>query len=238
MDEEAKAVQESAKAVQEVAKAAPRVLDSVDACGSFLRQLIGNPVLEISGMFHDWLKYKRENLQRVRQLVDSTLRERGIADQTQPIPLKYALPLLESAALEDDDLLQDMWAGLIANSLDPGTRFQARKLIQSVLSELEPTDAFILQRLATGETMEDENRNPSSLARELKQSTWELRLSLINLYRLGLVFNVKSERVPQTWDDFADPPPAQSVSGARTYDDEVDFQLTELGNELLEACKR
>jgi hypothetical protein len=131
-----------------------------------------------------------------------------------------------------------MWAGLIANALDPNNRFQARKLIQSVLSELEPLDALVLQRLAPEDTMDDGSRNPSSLASELKQSAWDLRLSLINLFRLGLVFNVKNERGIQTIDDVGAFPSPQSVSGARTYDDEVDFQLTELGTELLEVCKQ
>ena len=60
------------------------------------------------------------------------LRARGIIDP-EPPSLKYAIPILEAAADEENGGLQDLWSGLLAAAMDPGRRDAMRQsFIQAV----------------------------------------------------------------------------------------------------------
>ena len=43
---------------------------------------------------------------------------------------------MDAATKEENETIQDMWAGLLANATDPKIKLQIKKVIISVLSEL------------------------------------------------------------------------------------------------------
>ena len=94
-----------------------KAMDMATKAGEFIAPLVKGTLEEGIGIFEDKLKYIRWERQiRLMERADSFMKARGIQVEN-PIPLKLAIPLLEGAALEDDDDLQDRWAKLIVNSV-------------------------------------------------------------------------------------------------------------------------
>ena len=132
-------MEEEAKAVQEVAKTTRKGFEIAEKLGSLLKTIFGEGFSHIGDSFSDWAKYFRyKNLIKLQDRIKSLHVKRGIEGKTIPIPPRYALPLLDSASLEDDENIQDKWAGLIANATDPDKRFQFQKIFIRILSNLEP----------------------------------------------------------------------------------------------------
>lgn len=227
---------EEAKVVQEVAKHIPRIVDSVDGFGRFLEASFGYPIKEATGFLGDWIKFRRDNFRGVCERAKATLDTRGV-DTVDPIPAKYGVAIIEGAALEDDKLLQGMWAGLIANALDPKAPYNPSKLIISVLKELESHDALLLKHTAQAAANEGFYPNARSftverLRDEMGMDEKALHLALLNLDRLSLI---------------KDPTVGSSERSTLVYHtthhiefaghDEVSvFEPTALGMELIKAC--
>ena len=156
---------------------------------------------------------------------------RGIAEATRPIPPKFVLQILEEASLEEDDFLQDLWAQLLATALDPEASVVRRSFI-NILREFEPIDAKILMYLAQqnwGLFMGDDAPGVSvkKLSEEIGSPEKEVKVSLVNLFRLGCVVDHKKETM-----DAMD----VSYTGIRVEDSKVAFRPSRLGYELLIAC--
>jgi len=200
-------VTESAKAVQEVAKATGKAIDASQKFGGFISRFIAGPIEQGMGIFEDKLKYMRwERQLRLMQRADKLLREIGLTQPTRHIPLKLAIPLLEAASLEDDDYLQDLWAKLLVNAANGGSRITLQRAYIAVLEQLTPLEAAILQKMYT--LPYDETRHhgievgklPAEVAvgkegvnyDELSEPPEDIRLALANLARLGCVVIQKS----------------------------------------------
>jgi Abortive infection alpha len=93
--------------------------------------------------FHRW-KYQVRTMQRAKQFLDDA----GIAPED--VSLKTLVPLLEGAALEDENepTMADRWAALLANAA-AGDHANGEVLpsFVSILAELSPEEAAILDRL-------------------------------------------------------------------------------------------
>jgi hypothetical protein len=170
-------------------------------------------------------------LEDARRKVDAILDRRHVT-AVNPIPLKHGIPLIEAMAVEDDPGIQKMWAGLMANSLDPSTRFKMRKLFITLLSEFEPLDAVALKEISgidlEGSVEVRAGWNVGTLAKHLGVDIEEMKLSLINLYRLGCVVDAR----PMTWENSG-----ISQSGLRVNQTDVDLFITPLGRSLVEHCR-
>lgn len=200
-------VTESAKAVQEVAKATGKAIDVGQKFGGFISRFVAGPIEQGMGIFEDKLKYMRwERQLRLMQRADQLLREIGLTQPTRHIPLKLAIPLLEAASLEDDDYLQDLWAKLLVNAANGGSRITLQRAYIAVLEQLTPLEAAILQKmyaLPYDETRHDGievGKLPAEVAvgkddgnqDELLEPPEDIRLALANLARLGCVVIQKS----------------------------------------------
>ena len=123
--------------------------------------------------------------------------------------------------MEDNETIQDMWAGLIANASDPDKRLDVKKVYIDILSSLEPLDTAILADLQSSLS-----RNFVSLLTNAQVSDEELRISLQNLARFGCIRQEKHE----TWTEM-------SKLGFDVSDVTAAIVLTDLGHSLLEACQ-
>ncbi len=118
-------MEEESKAVQEVAKTTGKAIEAAERVGKFFSTIFGGAFGEVGDIVHDWAKYFHyKNLLRIQDKVEAIHRERKIEGKTIPIPPRYAVPLIQNAFQEGDETLQEMWAGLIANSMDPGRRLR------------------------------------------------------------------------------------------------------------------
>jgi hypothetical protein len=147
-------VTETAKAAQEIAKAAGQSIAAVSSLGGWLDRIFGEAIGEavrlhwttkvrersIASAIFSW-----ERLELLLHKTEQRLHKRGIT-HFRFVPPKIALPLLQSATMEDDDYLHSLWAALLASSLD-ARRAEVHRKFVSILSELTSADAVILDRM-------------------------------------------------------------------------------------------
>ena len=100
------------------------------------------------GIFEDWLVGVRfENMARISDRVRGIHAERGIED-LRPVSARLLVPYLDAATRESDEVLQDMWARLLANASDPNQANPLRRAFIGALEKLEPLDAVLLEMYA------------------------------------------------------------------------------------------
>ncbi len=198
--------EEESKAIQEMAKTAGKSIDAAQDLGQFIAKYIGGPLEQAIGIWHDKLKYRRwENQVVLYQKAMAFLQARGLDEPTRSLGLGLAIPLLEEASLADSEVLQDRWATLLANAGD-ASRPEVRRAYVSILAELTPFDATILEMISDADSIyvPTENRSRASIStvnlpehvafeEEMKvdAKTQKVRpdveVALVNLARLGLI---------------------------------------------------
>ncbi|KAA0887987.1 Abi-alpha family protein [Oryzomonas rubra] len=195
-------LKESAKAIQEVAKTAGKAIDLSDKFGQFISRYVGTSLSEAFGIFEDKLKYMRwERQVRLMQRANDFLLKEGFSQPTQAIPMKFAVPLLEAASLEDDDYLQDLWAKLIVNAAIEESDITINRTFIDILERLSPLEAKILD-VVYAIPYEDmhhngvDTRNLPNSAQvfpenssniERMEPSEDVKLALANLDRLGCI---------------------------------------------------
>jgi len=121
----------------EIAKAVSPISDLVG-------KLFGPMADELGQYFGDKVRaFRQRNLTSVLEGTQKILD--GQATEAGPIPPRLLLPLVESASLEDDSLLQDMWSGLIANA--SSTTEAVSPAFIETLKQLGPDDARSLMHV-------------------------------------------------------------------------------------------
>ncbi|MCK6467384.1 MAG: Abi-alpha family protein [Candidatus Brocadia sinica] len=188
MIDEENAVTEVSKAIREIAKASGKAIDTVRSLGSFVADVISGPIDQAMGIVKDKLVYMRwERQARFIKRAEELFRKLGIANRHKAVPMSIAIPLLQSAFLEEDDELQDMWVQLLANAADAANadcRREVRRAYISILQDMTSLDAAIMQKLLTvPEELVFEN--PGGDERHFLDEA--VLLALANLARLGLI---------------------------------------------------
>jgi hypothetical protein len=192
--------EESAKAVQEMAKAAEKVVDVVHDTGEFLAPHVDGVLTQVVGMFTDHLKYVRGvRLVRLGQRFQQELLAHGGQAAVRKLPLNFAIDALEQGAMEQDDDLQDIWARLLANAVDATNEVQPRRAYISIIKDLSPLDALILEKIYA---VDQELHRKAIVTHELPLRAYpaidiepirppkpnkEVQVTLANLERLGLI---------------------------------------------------
>ncbi|MCG8505382.1 MAG: DUF4393 domain-containing protein [Sphingomonadales bacterium] len=193
MSDETEAVTESAKAIKEVAKTGGKLIDAASDAGRFFKAVMGDLVTDGVGLVSDRLKYYR--IERAILLAAKTqkrLEDRGITNVRIVSP-KIALPIIEKATIEDDESLHTRWANLLANAMDPNFGGQVKRRYVSILSDIEPIDAHILDvvvgeyRAAPEANRQDLLFARANVVRNLRLDANDCEVSLRNLLRLGLI---------------------------------------------------
>ncbi|HHP5491214.1 Abi-alpha family protein [Aeromonas veronii] len=142
---------ETAKATQEVAKAATKGLEVSEKVGGFFAKVLGEPIETATGILGDKLKFMRwERQVRLIDRVQEINKQRGIEGREIPVPPKLALPIIESASLEDNDTLQDLWAKLISSAQGPTSADYVRTAFIDIIKQLEVIDVMILNAMFDG----------------------------------------------------------------------------------------
>jgi len=136
---------EQAKAVKEVAKTTGTVAELGEKVGGFISKVIGPACFEVGGVLADYTRYFRyKNLLSISDKVKAIHARRKLEGKEVPIPPRIAIPLLESASLEDDETLKDVWATLIANGTDPNSKTILHPGYIEIIKQMSPDEAIIL----------------------------------------------------------------------------------------------
>jgi hypothetical protein len=111
--------------------------------------LVGQAPEQIGGIATDWATYLRcSNLLIIQDKVDAKLQKRALQGKTVPVRLRLAYPMLQAASLEDDETLQELWANLIANAMDPTYAEKIHPAYVEIIKQLSADEALILAAFA------------------------------------------------------------------------------------------
>lgn len=235
----------TASTAAEVAKTTGKALGLVEGAGRFFEQILGPGLNHLGGSFSDWAAtFRYENALKLGDKVDAIHKARGINGPTRPINPRLAIPLIQSASIEGDSQLQDLWAGLIANATDPTKLVEARRDFIVLLAALEPLDARCLLAIRDAEVamagvqpgeadrapLEGQRykRNAGWLAMTLGVPKAAAQLSVEGLARNGLIVD--------SVDDPEDMNPRTAMLVPVTHK-EADLWLSFTAAALLDLCQ-
>ncbi len=216
MSNEIEAVTEGAKAVQEVAKTTGKALDAAQSGGAYLARMLGTVPEDVVGLLGGDLlrQYRIRNWHRISEKTFDKLDQRGV-EQLQPLNAKVIVPLLEATSNEGNETLQDMWAELLANAMDPDHDVSLQRVYIDTLKQFEPIDVRILS--AYLEAGGHQQQTPDYLAPGIGLRVTEVIVSAERLVSLGCLNNMSR-------DSFSVGAP------------ETPYMVSALGLELSRAC--
>ncbi len=176
MGDESDPITAVAKAVEETAKTGRALVEAGSDLASFVGKALGTVPEDTVGLLGgDYLHDLRiRNLDKIARKTEEILRERGVEDP-EPIGPKALLPALEAASEEIDETMQDMWATLLANAMDPGRDVSLQRVFIDSLKQFEPIDARILS--AYLEVGAGNAQSPNNLAPKAGLRVTEVRIS-------------------------------------------------------------
>ena len=175
---------------KEIAEVGNITVDAVIKIASFIDDTFGNFVSKSFGIIGDKLAYYRlSKAIELQETVDQKLNARGVKERY--VPLTFGLPIIEKATIEEEPLLQDKWANLLANARDATFNKPIRRNFTSILADMEPIDTQILDIIVRQYlSLRDKNSSLFSkhiLSKNTKIPVDEVENSLRNLMRLGLL---------------------------------------------------
>jgi hypothetical protein len=213
-------VKSIADATKSVSDTTREGMQLVERAGAFFAKVLGE---DAAGILKDGLFYFRaKNALALQEKLDRILAERRVANP-KAIPLRLAIPFLEAATLEDDETLQERWARLLANAMDPDFEGNIERCFGSVLKELSPIDCLVLETLEAAWRTELDGALVYStlIATRLRVPGDIVSVALGNLRRMELISAAGSSGVPTH----------PHLLGATTFD-----APTEFGIAFLSAC--
>lgn len=210
---------------KEIAKTTGKALEVLEKVGGFIATVLGDACRELGASIHDWAKfYRYKNLLKIQDKVIQIQRGRNVEGKSIPIQLSIGIPLIEAASLEEDDLLQQKWAALIANATDPNKKEVVKKSFIDILSSMDSTDALVLDWLSSqGWNNTLGNITTDEIAEKVNIDETEVKISMSNLNRLGLI-------------DF-DVPTTVGAIDISLLSPEARVRLSYLGWNIVDACK-
>jgi hypothetical protein len=194
------------------AKLGDKALETIKSAGKFIERIVGPASDELAGLLTDQVKFWRaRNLNRLASKFEVVVQERGFNEEAaRHLPFGTAYLSLERASLEESEIVQELWAKLFANALDPNRDRIISKIHIDVLGSLTELDAKLLMakkewddgnppfRKSDGQFLSREEINEAkavqSSAAEIRYGDFastlserELSVSLYNLIRLQLL---------------------------------------------------
>ena len=129
-----------------IVKAAESTIEvGEEAARGFLSKVAGPAAEEAGLLLQDKVKmYRFKNQVKAVAKAQKYLEDASI--NPGQVPLRTLLPLLEGAALEDNESLSNKWASLLANAAS-GSGTVVPPSFLTVLSQISPSDASILDHL-------------------------------------------------------------------------------------------
>lgn len=172
------------------------------------------------------------NRAAVAEKIKAKLEIRKI-QQPKPISPRVLVPAIEALSEESDEHLQDIWANLFTNAMDPSADVDLQKILIETLRQFEPIDTFLLHEIDQIEQGRSDipERNLEAIANKLGIRSMALALSHERLAHLGCV-PVNTSRFSAKVPTARDGEKEYRVRGQHPL-----FNVTALGFELLRAVR-
>ena len=116
----------------------------IDASRSLTKSLFGEGLKEVGGSIADKIRERRFYNQLT---IFTKAQERILAAGLNPkqISLKVLAPMIEYSSLEEDEVLQDKWANLIANALVRNYNDAVQQVAIEVLNKISKEEFHLLE---------------------------------------------------------------------------------------------
>ena len=116
--------------------------DTINKAADLIHRLTGPVCDDIGAMISDSMKpYRAKNLVNTLRKPERILREADLP--AKAVPTRLLFPIVDASSIEDDETLQEMWAGLLATASQQ-TDSVSPSFIET-LKQLEPDDARHLE---------------------------------------------------------------------------------------------
>jgi len=212
---------------------------AIEAAKELLEKLLGPAAEEAGLLLQDKVRvYRLRNQLAILGKAQDMLNSAGIDPKS--VPLRVLVPLLDGAALEDDDNLATKWAALLANAAMQGSNVNLIPSFSNILSQLQPRDAAILDILNKEQwyhTKKPQNimlfAFRPTIQEPLHLSDTEYELSVDNIVRLGICV-IDNKLLP--------PKVQEDLNQIKIVDPDLIRRdvliVTRLGFEFLKACSQ
>ena len=207
---------ETAKAVRESAKLGQTVIEAGSDLVKYAGQVLGTVPEDLIGLaIGDRLRIKRfENATQIMRETKARLDTRKV-ECREEINTKLIAPLLEAVSEESDETLQDMWAQMLANAMDPRSDVSLQRVLIDTLRRFEPIDAVVLDYYATADN--PGFTTPNQVADSMARRPTECAVSIQRLETLRCLDDVSRDNVGRPGLD-------------------TQYEISALGTELGRAC--
>jgi hypothetical protein len=218
--------EELIKTIQEVSKFGTKALETGEKLGGFLSRVFGKLPEDLVGLAgKDYISHARiRNLLKLEQRTDAIRKERGFKKDSSPLSPNIAIPLLEAAQDESREELQELWARMLANALDPNRSNAVRQNIIETVRKFDPIDAKVLEtasKIASSDSYQ--YIKTESVKERLKVPLGEFEVSLKNLEGQDCILLFYGGG-------------GSSSAKAKGAEPTATFKITHLGHEILRAC--
>jgi len=127
-----------------------KIKTAIQAARGLASRLFGPAADELGEISGDWARYWRlRNLVVIQEKVEKVLQAKGLDyGDLHHLSLSVGLPLLERASYQDDSVLQEKWANLMAASLisdGSGGGFSLDLMHVEMLSQMARLDCEVLE---------------------------------------------------------------------------------------------
>jgi hypothetical protein len=181
---------DTAHAVEEIAKTTGKAVDAVAGTGKYVSDALGTVPADVIGVLGgDWLRHARiRNWAKQAAKTREHLEKWGAKEPFEDPTPAIAIPIIEAAIDEDREVLQDLWARLLASAMHPDRKKRVRQSFIEILKQLDPLDAACLR--AIGEKKDGGPTPHDVLVTRFKASSDEIEVSLYRLNELRLIHMV------------------------------------------------
>lgn len=126
------------------------LLKITDKVADLVQRLAGPMAEEVGLMLGDKVRvYRVKNWIRTAQKTERLLREASLSPNA--VPPKLLLPIIENSSLEDNDSLQELWAGLLATASQLNDSMSPSFI--ETLKQLTPVEARHLEEISKTVTL-------------------------------------------------------------------------------------
>ncbi len=134
--------------VQAIAKATESIAPSINGATGTIKKFVDSPLEEIGGLVADSLRRKRIlNWVKFQPKLKKYMVEAGVTEVRATIPSRVEYDLIEAITREDDDELQNLWAQLTTNIINPNTPIDDYGWQIALLKQLSPLEISILKKI-------------------------------------------------------------------------------------------
>ncbi|WP_318471069.1 Abi-alpha family protein [Photobacterium leiognathi] len=112
----------------------------------FVEKVVGPSADALGGILGDQLKsWRASNLDRIHSKWRAKVTKKGTSEAClEVLPFGDAFRVIDAASLEENESVQELWAQIIANAMDPDKEITFKKPYIDILKSLSEVDAIVL----------------------------------------------------------------------------------------------